>query len=214
MKLDLIAKMVAALLLATSVAQAGTQIIAVADNSALVTDAAAADQRRKMLIAVFAEEMPRDAVLTVIDTQAPSVKWHGTPQDANNDLPTLLGAMKINPQGCADLTRAFDHVHLAAQRSESDDIRIVVLSPLLHTGAPCGGALKRPQAMPAEIRPERFLEDDRITSWELYAPDRFQQPEWFSTLKQVAEHSGSDTAVRMFTDAEALKALSNLHERD
>ncbi|GFE52562.1 hypothetical protein So717_43150 [Roseobacter cerasinus] len=201
-----------ALLVSVAAAMANTHIIAIIDTSAFVEDEGEAEIRRKMLLATFLENMPRRSVLSIIDTVSPSVKWHGDAKKAERELDQLLAIMTPNPRGCADLTRALDHAEMAVRRSESKDIRFLMLSPLIHSGAPCGGAVKLPQALPEDAKPERFLNEKRITAWELYAPHELQTLEWFGFLQEAP--SNGRVAVRMFSAAESPEALAKLAERD
>lgn len=202
----------AALIAAASLAQADPHWVAVVDTSALVTDTANAEKNKQMLVLSFLEHRERHARLSIIDTETPSVKWEGTPAKADREVEQMMAVMEGNPRGCADLVRAFEHVDLAVQLSDSDDIRILVISPLLNTDAPCGGPVRRPQATPTEILQSRFFEDDRVTAFEMFAPDRMQQTEWLSAISEAAEDS--DMTIDMFSNAQALEALASLHERD
>ncbi|MEL6521039.1 MAG: hypothetical protein AAFQ66_08745 [Pseudomonadota bacterium] len=201
-----------ALFFSAATAMAKSHIIAIVDTSAFVQDETDAELRHKMLLATFLDNMPRGSVLSVIDTVSPSVKWHGNAKKAQRELDQLLAIMKPNPRGCADLTRALDHAEMAIQRSESKDIRFLMLSPLVHSGAPCGGTVKLPQPLPEDAKPERFLNEKRITAWELYAPHELQTLEWFGFLQEAA--SNGRVTVRMFSAAEAPEALAKLAERD
>ena len=170
------------------------QVIVLADTSVVYTmlDLEEANTLRRNVYGLLAERARRDRDIRfdVIETTRGrnmlSINagdfWRGGAGRA-------LNLTAINPRACSDLTAAFDKLAYTVRISEAEEVHIVVISPLVHTGVPCP-SIDPYAPVPSEIDADSLLRNNRISSVSFYGVAEEQIHQWDDRFRSMATENG------------------------
>lgn len=95
----------------------------------------------------------------------------------------------INPRACSNLTSAFDQLAYTVRISAAEEVHIVVISPLVHTGVPCP-SIDPYAPVPSAIDAGSLFENNRISSISFYGVAEEQLHQWDDRFRSEATDNG------------------------
>lgn len=170
------------------------QIFVVSDTSILFTmlNPEEAELLRRNVLGLLAEraKRDRDTKLDFIDTTyGRNVLSMYAREFLQGGAKRALDLTAINPKSCSNLTSAFDQLAYSVRISQADEIHIVVISPLVHTGAPCP-SIDPYAPVPSEVDTEGFFGNENISSVSFYGVAEEQVQQWDTKFRTAALDKG------------------------
>ena len=120
-----------------------------------------------------------------------------------------LDLTAINPRACSNLTAAFDKLAYTVRISDAEEVHIVVISPLVHTGVPCP-SIDPYAPVPSEINADSLLKNNRISSVSFYGVAEEQIHRWDDRFRSVANKNGVEFNIHTLNASSSAVLLEEL----
>lgn len=170
------------------------QVIVVSDTSVVYTmlDLERANTLRRNVYGLLAERARRDRGIRfdfIETTRGRNVLSIHAGDFLRGGAGRALDLTAINPRACSNLTSAFDQLAYTVRISEAEEVHIVVISPLVHTGVPCP-SIDPYAPVPSAIDAGSLFENNRISSVSFYGVAEEQIHQWDDRFRSVATDNG------------------------
>ncbi len=170
------------------------QVIVISDTSILYTmlDPEEAESLRRSVLGLLAEraKRERDTKLDFIDTTRGQTVLSIYARDfLQGGAKHALDVTAINPKSCSNLTSAFDQLAYNVRISKAEEIHIIVIAALVHTGVPCP-TIDPYAPVPPEIDVGGILGSENIVSISFYGVAEEQLKQWDAKFRTAAADKG------------------------